>query len=240
MNYILNEDWDDLIDVQSSEFRNLLKKVYAEYERDDIEVTPPKEDIFNAFKYTDYYDVDVVIIGQDPYPQKGVAHGLSFSTKASDYQSSLTRIYNQIEKETGVKIADRSNCDLTYLAKQGVLLLNVALTCKVDQRGSHLNTLGWEEFTYKVIDLLDQRGDCIFILLGNPAKEIGKRINNSKKIEGPHPNSSRKGNLFYDGCYFTKANEYLEYFGKSPIRWTVTEYNEYLSKLKTKPKTLKR
>lgn len=178
---------------------------------------PPHEDIFNAFKYTKYEDVKVVILGQDPYHEEGQAHGLAFSVLNNQAPKSLINIFREIYDDTGHV---RRNPNLTDWAMQGVLLLNTTLTCKKHYANSHRD-IGWKVFTDNVIRELNKRNDVIvFILWGNEAKS---KINLIDKhhyiISSAHPSPLSAYNGFFGSKCFSRCNDVLINEGKDPIKW---------------------
>lgn len=188
-------------------------------------VYPPGPFIFNAFNLTDLDQVKVVIIGQDPYHGPNQAHGLSFSVqKGVPAPPSLMNIYKEIQNDLGITNI-KTKGDLTYWAKQGVLLLNATLTVRANQPNSHAG-IGWQRFTDKVIQVLNEQCEhLVFMLWGNFAKEKGMHIDTKKhlilKAAHPSPFSADKG---FFGCrHFSKTNEYLIKYGKSPIDWMIKD-----------------
>jgi len=184
---------------------------------------PPGPLIFNAFNLTDINEVKVVILGQDPYHGDGQAHGLSFSVRQGiKAPPSLVNIYKELNHDLGIK-NDKTLGDLSSWATQGVLLLNASLTVRANQPNSHAG-IGWQKFTDKVIQLLnDEFEHLVFMLWGNFAKEKGAYIDSRKhlvlKAAHPSPFSVEKG---FFGCkHFSKANEYLMSHGKLPIDWMI-------------------
>jgi uracil-DNA glycosylase len=184
---------------------------------------PPGPLIFNAFNLTDINQVKVVIIGQDPYHGDDQAHGLSFSVRQGiKAPPSLVNIYKELHHDLGIK-NDKNLGDLSSWATQGVLLLNASLTVRANQPNSHAG-IGWQKFTDKVIQLLnDEFEHLVFMLWGNFAKEKGAHIDSRKhlilKAAHPSPFSVEKG---FFGCkHFSKANEYLMIHGKLPIDWMI-------------------
>ena len=184
---------------------------------------PPGPLIFNAFNLTDINQVKVVIIGQDPYHGDDQAHGLSFSVRQGiKAPPSLVNIYKELHHDLGIK-NDKNLGDLSSWATQGVLLLNASLTVRANQPNSHAG-IGWQKFTDKVIQLLnDEFEHLVFMLWGNFAKEKGAHIDSRKhlilKAAHPSPFSVEKG---FFGCkHFSKANEYLMSHGKLPIDWMI-------------------
>lgn len=183
------------------------------------EVYPPNALIFNAFNLTPFNAVKVVILGQDPYHGAGQAMGLSFSVpRGVKIPPSLQNIYKEIYDDLG--IAEPNSGDLSYWAKQGVLLLNATLSVSAGRANSHAN-FGWQEFTDATISKLSERArNVVFMLWGNPAKAKASLIDASRHLvlTAAHPSPLARGAFF--GCrHFSKANLYLAQHGKAPIDW---------------------
>ena len=183
------------------------------------EVYPPNALIFNAFNLTPFNAVKVVILGQDPYHGAGQAMGLSFSVpRGVKIPPSLQNIYKEIYDDLG--IAEPNSGDLSYWAKQGVLLLNATLSVSAEQANSH-SGFGWQEFTDAAISKLSERArNVVFMLWGNPAKAKASLIDASRHLAltAAHPSPLARGAFF--GCrHFSKANLYLAQHGKAPIDW---------------------
>ena len=184
-------------------------------------VFPPKDDVFNAFKYTPLDKLKVVILGQDPYPGVGQAMGLAFSVHTKiPVPRSLVNIYKELATDIpGFQIPDHGN--LIPWARQGVLLLNACLTVEEGKPLSH-QKIGWEQFTDGVIKAInDKCENLVFMLWGNPAQQKGACIDANKhlvlKCAHPSPLSASRG---FFGCHhFSKANKYLIEHHKKPIDW---------------------
>ena len=185
---ILKNDWAPLLEeeFENTYYQHLRKKLLAEYQTKVI--YPDQHDIFNALHYTSYKDTKVVIIGQDPYHGPGQAHGLSFSVKPGvKIPPSLRNIYKELQSDVGCSIPNHGY--LVDWAKQGVLMLNAVLTVQAGNANSHRG-LGWELFTNRVIEVLNQRETpVIFILWGNFAQQKQQMITSSHHsiIKSPHP-----------------------------------------------------
>ena len=197
--------------------REFLKIEYANYR-----IFPSMYDIFNALKYTDYKDVKVVILGQDPYHEIGQAHGLCFSVLDHvPLPASLKNIFKELTTDLNIPYPKTGN--LTKWAKQGVLLLNTVLTVREHYANSHKNK-GWEIFTNQVIELLNQRDESIiFVLWGNDAKQKKSLITNPKHfiLTASHPSPLSAFNGFFGCKHFSKINEILQKNHQLPIDWSL-------------------
>lgn len=214
--------WDELIsgEFEKDYYLKLREFLIEEYKTKTI--YPDKHDIFNALKFTSYDDVKVVIIGQDPYHGPNQAHGLSFSVQPKiQIPPSLLNMYKELKADLGCFIPN--NGYLVSWAEQGVLLLNAVLTVREGQANSHRNK-GWEKFTDKVIQLLNEREEpIIFLLWGNNAKEKGELITNKHHfiLTTVHPSPLSASRGFFGCRHFSKTNEILRDLGKEPIDWQI-------------------
>ncbi len=216
--------WTDLLaeEKQKDYFKQTLSYV-ANQRTNGITVYPPQKEVFTAFAVTPFEQVKVVIIGQDPYHGPDQAHGLSFSVKPGvKIPPSLKNIYKELAQDIdGFVIPDHGY--LLSWAEQGVLLLNTVLTVEAGKAHSHKH-LGWEQFTDKVINVLNTYGNnIIFLLWGSHAQKKGNVIDRNKHVvlTAPHPSplSAHRGFL---GCrHFSTANNLLIQQGKQPINWQV-------------------
>ena len=184
-------------------------------------IYPPGKLIFNAFDQTPFEELKVVIIGQDPYHGEGQAHGLSFSVPAGiKPPPSLVNIFKEIQQDLGIEMPPGYG-NLEKWAKQGVLLLNAALTVRAGEAFSHAK-YGWAEFTDEVIrKISDERTGIIFLLWGKFAQEKQALIDETKhfilKAAHPSPLSAHTG---FFGCrHFSKTNQLLMQHGQQPIDW---------------------
>lgn len=194
-------------------------KSFLVKEREQFTVYPPGNRIFAAFDYTPFEEVEVVILGQDPYHGPGQANGLCFSVSDGVRQPpSLVNIFKELKTDVGCDIPLSGN--LEKWAKQGVFLLNATLTVRANTAGSHQNK-GWEQFTDSVIKTLsDKKENLVFLLWGNYAKAKAELIDANKHLvlTAAHPSPLARGAFF--GCkHFSKTNEYLGAKGKKPINW---------------------
>ena len=218
----IGNDWDALLaDYFASEQYQALRQFLAQEYRTHT-VYPNMYDIFNALKYTAYKDVKVVILGQDPYHGPGQAHGLCFSVKQGvEPPPSLKNIFSELEKDVGIPTPKHG--ELTCWARQGVLLLNTVMTVREHQPNSHKGH-GWEAFTDRVIELLDQKQTpVVFLLWGANARNKAKIVTNPLhiKLEAPHPSPLSAYNGFFGCRHFSKANAWLEKTSQAPIDWRI-------------------
>ncbi|MBS0628684.1 MAG: uracil-DNA glycosylase [Verrucomicrobia bacterium] len=185
------------------------------------ETYPPKDLVFHAFAMTPYEEVKVVIMGQDPYHGQGQAHGMSFSVpEGVEPPPSLKNIYKEMQDDLGIPPA-KTGC-LDSWAKQGVLLLNATLTVRPNEPKSHYGR-GWEQFTDAVVAKLAERKDpIVFILWGKSAKEKCASLlehSHHAVLTAAHPSPFSAYHGFFGCRHFSKANELLKKWGKTPINW---------------------
>ena len=183
-------------------------------------VYPDMYDIYNCFRYTPFANVKAVLLGQDPYHNEGQAHGLCFSVKeGTEPPPSLVNIFKELKEDVGCAVP-RSG-DLTKWAKEGVLLLNTALTVRAHRANSHKDC-GWTWFTDNVIRILSEKRDhLVFILWGANARSKKPLIDGSRHLilECAHPSPLSAYNGFFGCRHFSKANAYLRSHGIAPIDW---------------------
>lgn len=223
MNTIIGNDWDDLLrdEMNQEYFKDLMTFLDIEYRR--MYIYPPEENIFDALKYTSYKDTKVVIVGQDPYINPGEAHGLAFSVQpGAKIPPSLYNIFKELRDDVGCYIPN-NGCLIPW-AKQGVLLLNTALTVRAGSSGSHSNpSIGWPRFTDKILSLLNQKDQSlIFMLWGKHAKSKAPLIDPESHmiLQAVHPSPLAGGGFF--GCkHFSKANMYLYETTNYSIDWQI-------------------
>ncbi len=216
---MINKGWDEVLkeELKKDYFRKLGIFVKSEYKSKIC--FPQYKDIFNALRYTDYDEVKVVILGQDPYHGTGEAHGLSFSVHDNIKRPpSLANIFKELETDLGIK---KENNDLTGWAKQGVLLLNSIMSVVKDKPLSHKEK-GWEIFTDNIIKKLNEREKpIVFILWGGYARSKKQLITNKNHyiIESVHPSPLSAYNGFFGSCPFSKTNNFLIKNNIEPIDW---------------------
>lgn len=190
-------------------------------------IFPRGAEYFAAFESTPFDKVKVVILGQDPYHGPHQAHGLCFSVRPEVViPPSLKNIYKELKEDLNIEVPDHGY--LQKWAEQGVLLLNATLSVQAGRAGSHQGK-GWEEFTDRAVQLLNQKRDhLVFVLWGSYAQKKGKVIDRDRHlvIESPHPSPLSAHRGFFGSSPFSKANQYLEKWGQEPIDWSLPKRQE--------------
>ena len=217
----IGNDWDGILSDEWEkpyyrDLHNFLKQEYS-----TRRIYPNMHDIFAALKYTAFADTKVVIIGQDPYHGAGQAHGLCFSVKKGiTPPPSLKNMYAELHSDLGVAIP--AHGELTGWAKQGVLLLNTVLTVRESEANSHKGQ-GWENFTDRIIDELNnKKTPVVFLLWGAHAERKAGIITNPihHKLSTVHPSPLSASRGFFGCRHFSKANELLISSGLEPVDWS--------------------
>lgn len=203
-------------------FEKLTDFVRSEYKAHPNAVFPPAAQIFRAFDECPFDKVEVVILGQDPYPTRGHAHGLCFSVKENvrPLPKSLINIYKELSDDLGIDLSDRSG-NLQHWAEQGVLLLNATLTVREGKPESHANH-GWEIFTDAVINILNERKKgIVYLLWGSKAIRKAENVSRDRNLilTAPHPSPLSAYRGFFGCRHFSQTNRYLLSIGKTPIQW---------------------
>jgi uracil-DNA glycosylase len=220
----LDASWLRLLEPEFEQpYMQSLTAFLREQRQQQKVIYPAHDQWFNAFNFTPFENVKVVILGQDPYHGPGQAHGLCFSVQSGvKFPPSLLNIFKELGSDVGMPLPEQG-C-LQSWAEQGVLLLNATLTVEQAQAGSHQKR-GWEQFTDRAIQHLnEQREGLVFMLWGSYAQKKGQFIDAQKHLvlKAPHPSplSAHRGFL---GCgHFSQANAYLQKQGKSPISWQLS------------------
>ena len=217
-------DWNERLaplftDERYKKIRQFLIEEYRNHT-----VYPDMYDLYNCFKYTQFENVKVVLLGQDPYHNEGQAHGLCFSVQDDiPLPPSLVNIYKELLSDVGCGVPASGN--LTKWAKEGVLLLNTSLTVRAHQANSH-SKCGWAWFTDSVIKLISEQKDhVVFILWGGNARSKKPLIDGTKHLilECAHPSPLSAYNGFFGCKHFSKTNDYLMKNGLKPIDWDLTK-----------------
>lgn len=216
---MFHNSWDLVLhdEMQKSYFKYI--KDFIKEERLSKTIYPPAKDLFNAFRLTDFKDIKVVILGQDPYHGEKEAMGLSFSVRRGvRTPPSLRNIFKELKDDLKI---ERTDTDLSDWARQGVFLLNTVLTVEKDKANSHKD-IGWEIFTDFVIKQInDKLNNVVFILWGRQARDKKRLITNPSHyiMESAHPSPLSAYNGFFGSKPFSKTNNYLIAHGKTPINF---------------------
>ena len=220
MDVKIEQSWKDALNAEFDKdyFIKLTDFVRDEY-KSGKQIFPEPKNIFNAFNLCPLDNVRVVIIGQDPYHEPGQAHGLCFSVlPPTPIPPSLQNIYKEIESDLGRPSSTHG--DLTYWAKQGVLLLNATLTVRAHAAASHVG-MGWEQFTDAVIAACATKENIVYMLWGSYAQRKAQIVDPNKNLilKSVHPSPLSAYHGFFGNHHFSRANEYLVSHGKQPIDW---------------------
>lgn len=224
MTIAVENDWKPILEEAAAKesYQTLRKFLVDEYNKQTI--YPKMENIWQAFEWTPYREVKVVILGQDPYHGPNQAHGLSFSVQPGvALPPSLRNIYKELESDLGYTPVQHGY--LEHWAKQGVLLLNTVLTVRAGEAHSHRNQ-GWEELTDDVIRALNEREEpMVFLLWGGAAKKKIKMIDTAKHtiLTSAHPSPLSAYRGFFGSQPFSKTNQALQEMGYEPIDWQLPD-----------------
>ncbi len=218
----IEPSWKEVLkdEFEKSYFHDIVEYLKAEKALGRI-IYPPGKLIFHAFEATPFDKVKLVLLGQDPYHGQGQAHGLAFSVPFGiKPPPSLINIFKEMQSDLGMKIPDHGN--LENWTKQGVFLLNAALTVRAAEPNSHAK-IGWHQFTNSVIEKISsQKRNVVFFLWGKFAQEKQELIDQSKHLvlKTAHPSPYSADRFF--GCrHFSKANQYLVQNKIDPIDWSL-------------------
>lgn len=219
---MIGNKWDYYLkqEFDKDYFKELLSFVKKEYHEKTI--YPKQNEVFNAFRYTDFDNVKVVILGQDPYHGPNQAEGLSFSVSNEVLKPpSLQNIFKELESDLKIPFPEHNS--LKPWAKQGVLLLNAVLTVEEHKPTSHKDK-GWEQFTDAVIQILNKKEEpIVFILWGSYARSKKIYITNPKHliIESAHPSPFSARNGFFGSKPFSRTNDFLRKNHRKEIDWRI-------------------
>jgi uracil-DNA glycosylase len=221
----LPASWKPVVGDELKKPYFLALRRFLEAERGVHEVYPPDHQVYNALKHNPFATVKAVILGQDPYHDKGQAHGLAFSVPPGIRPPpSLVNIFKELKADLDTP-PPASGCLIPW-ADQGVLLLNTVLTVRAHQANSHRNR-GWETFTDSLITKLNDRVDpVIFVLWGGPAKKKKSLLDQPRHavLEAAHPSPLSAHNGFFGSRPFSKINGVLNSWGKEEIDWRIPAY----------------
>lgn len=219
--------WKDVIGIEKEQpyFQQILAQVQNARAAGRV-IYPPQNEIFNAFKLTEFEQVKVVILGQDPYHGPNQAHGLAFSVKPNvPPPPSLVNMYKELATDiAGFQIPNHGY--LVEWAQQGVLLLNTVLTVEQGLAHSHAN-FGWETFTDRVITALNQQREHLaFLLWGSHAQKKGQFIDRERHcvLTAPHPSPLSAHRGFFGCRHFSKTNDYLRAHQIGEINWQLNAF----------------
>jgi uracil-DNA glycosylase len=232
---LIPSDWQLLLNdyLQSNAWKELSKNVEDEYQNTSSQIRPDRDSIFNALKLTSVENVKIVILGQDPYHSPGLAQGLAFSIpktipmNSKEFPSSLRNISKALMLDG---FGCLSHGDLSDWAKQGVLLLNTALTVRLGEANSHAQ-LGWKSFVIELIKKLSTRPNIVWMLWGGHAQSLEEHISDPAQhliLKSSHPSGlgvyKTSQPFLYPGdqksCeHFVKTNTYLTRLHKKMIKW---------------------
>ncbi|KAG0254887.1 uracil DNA glycosylase [Mortierella polycephala] len=198
-----------------------LKKFLKQEADNKQQIFPPREDIYSWSRFTPLPTVRVVILGQDPYHDDNQAHGLCFSVKKPVRPPpSLRNMFKLLQSDIpGFKVPNHGY--LETWARQGVLMVNAAMTVRAHQANSHKGK-GWEKLLDQIIKTInDQRRNVVFLLWGKDAQNRGVLIDKKKHLvlQSVHPSPLSASRGYFDCAHFSKANKYLEENGQTPINW---------------------
>lgn len=215
----LDPDWQELLkdELNSQNFANIIKFLNSQ----TAVIYPPKDLIFNAFNLCKIENLKVIIVAQDPYHNPQEAMGLAFSVpQGVRIPPSLKNIFKELIDDINSDILVNRSSDLSDWARQGVLLLNSALTVEKNRPASHAK-IGWQGFINGVIRIINLKfNHCVFMLWGNHAKSLSPLIdpNSHLILQAAHPSPLARG-AFFGSHHFSKCNEYLLAHSKTPIKW---------------------
>jgi len=215
--------WRKYLDGEQEKPYFIQLEEFVADEQKHYTIYPPPNKIFTALELTSYEETKVLLLGQDPYIQKGQAHGLAFSVedKQARIPPSLRNIYKELKADVGVEPPNHAN--LTNWAKRGILMLNVVLTVREGQSNSHKNK-GWETFTDEIIRLVSQKQETVvFVLWGKDAQKKLPLIDTEKHaiVQGAHPSPLARG--FVGSRPLSQINQALKNAGRGEIDWRISD-----------------
>ncbi len=220
------KDWRELLEDQlkSAYYKKLEEFVLSERQSHPNSIFPSDDQVFHAFGLTPVSKVKVLVLGQDPYPTRGHAHGLAFSVQptVTPLPASLRNIFKELNSDLGIPAPTTGN--LSVWAEQGVLLMNTVLTVREGEANSHQKQ-GWEKLTDSIIERLSQRDTpIVFVLWGKPAQKKESLIDTSKHavIQSAHPSPLSASRGFFGSKPFSQINRLLKKLGQTQIDWRLS------------------
>jgi len=220
----LPRSWQRLLkdEIEKPYFEKLRE--FVDEERERYTVYPPETDVFTALEATPYDDVNVLLLGQDPYHGENQAHGLCFSVRPEvAIPRSLMNIFKELKSDLGCGIPN--NGYLMPWAKQGMLMLNAVLTVRAGEPNSHKGK-GWETFTDTIIERVNEKEEpVVFVLWGSYAQKKIELIDTKRHtiIKSAHPSPLSAHHGFFDSKPFSKVNAALRKSGKPEIDWQIPD-----------------
>lgn len=219
----VEKSWKKILqsEFEKEYFKQLTNFVETAYREFPLQIFPPENQVFRAFEACPFDQVKVVILGQDPYPTKGHAHGLCFSCdqEVRPLPKSLSNIYKELMTDLGIEVP--TNGDLSHWAEQGVLMLNATLTVQEGSPESHAGQ-GWERFTDAVIHALNEKRDgIVYMLWGSKAQQKAEKVDATRNyvLKAPHPSPLSAYRGFFGCKHFSRCNDYLKSQHCAPIKW---------------------
>lgn len=216
-----DKSWEPILGPLLGQSYMVDLSFFVQQARDNGQVFPPQDLVFNAFRLTTFDSLKVVILGQDPYHNDGQAHGLAFSVpEGIALPPSLKNIFKELETDI-LDFKIPKSGDLSYWGKQGVLLLNATLTVNAHQAGSHQKK-GWEKFTDQFIQAISENKEAVvFLLWGAYAQKKASLINAQKHLvlTAVHPSPLSVYRGFFGCRHFSQTNVFLQQHGEKPIDW---------------------
>jgi uracil-DNA glycosylase len=221
----IDASWKEALKAEfEKQYFSDLKTFLKDEKKAGKTIFPPGQLIFNAFNFTHFDEVKVVIIGQDPYHGAGQAHGLSFSVQNGiKPPPSLVNIYKELNTDIGMPIPKTGN--LEPWTHQGVLLLNASLTVEANKPASHQGR-GWEQFTDAAISTLSkEKKNLVFLLWGKfaQAKQVLIDTKKHQVLTAAHPSPFSAYNGFFGCKHFSKTNDILTSYNIKPVDWTIKD-----------------
>jgi uracil-DNA glycosylase len=224
MNTQFPNDWQSVVgdEIPKSYFQKLQQ--FVDDERASHKVFPPEQDVYSALACTPYDDVNVVLLGQDPYHDDNQAHGLCFSVRPGVRKPpSLSNIFTELKNDLGCRVPN--NGYLVPWAQQGMLMLNAVLTVRAHEPNSHKNK-GWEKFTDAVLrEVNNKQSPVVFVLWGGYARKKVSLIDTTRHtiIESAHPSPLSAHNGYFGSKPFSAINSALRQHGKPEIDWQIPD-----------------